>query len=789
MQVAGDGAVWDAVNQAVELDMCLEDSWRSLKAAALDEDKLAVILAGTVRSRCEKEGKKRVVLRTLLKACGAKKWDMWTCGRLRPSDLFDDDLEVAVDEQLKGDASRWEQEERERRWTQCLTPTCFEISKLHRSSKGHGPTVLRILGDILAQCCRSRINGAKCLKSVFVEEQRMVALGLKGRRHSGRLTGKQLQAHKLQNFGGLAEAHVGASIFAQPRWIRNVLRSGLSGCYTFDLVNAHLGILLDRHPDAGEALRELRGDREAILRLTHPDRAVAKQLFLALLYGGSVASWKVANGMEHFATEELANRISREVRELRKKDAAGHSEHMKLLKQSTSGSSSTWLQAELKKKLRGFAFTLEPPLTLEKAMEKTKLEMCKSPLAHLWNRKDAGWRTYHNLVCQAFNGNLAHHGLFAELVIRTPAVSESIPYSLREVFKMVLDTGHKAWYFCPHKQWIITGDCVQVIAQRDLSHYYLQWNTDGYDVSIPTRWDFSAESFKNGVAASLRSHLGVSSHLWVLDGEDTRRYLNFEGRDLDRDTLEWRDINPDLKISRSTGWEHTWSSWWESHDDWASTIYEQGIFGLPQAAALWTREIGRNGKDTICNITQKLLGSYAVSVAAETLVKVRDANAPSPVFALRRARRFVAIREVDGADNIRLQLYKTFTDGNSELSGRDLYEKLVRYRPQFLVFFAANSPPPLVSNFAVRQRTAVVEHVTVFADKSEEARRPIEEMLPEMIPSFFGIFYLIYEVLLWKRSMRSIGPVPLKCEVLLNQDLADELGDAVKEFVLVRLEK
>ena len=114
-----------------------------------------------------------------------------------------------------------------------------------------------------------------------------------------------------------------------------MLRSGLSGCYTFDLVNAHLGILLDRHPDAGEALRELRGDREAILRLTHPDRAVAKQLFLALLYGGSVASWKVANGMEHFATEELANRISREVRELRKKDAAGHSEHMKLLKQST----------------------------------------------------------------------------------------------------------------------------------------------------------------------------------------------------------------------------------------------------------------------------------------------------------------------------------------------------------------------------------------------------------------------------------------------------------------------
>ena len=47
---------------------------------------------------------------------------------------------------------------------------------------------------------------------------------------------------------------------------------------------------------------------------------------------------------------------------------------------------------------------------------------------------------------------------------------------------------------------------------------------------------------------------------------------------------------------------------------------------------------------------------------------------------------------MDGSETIWLQVYKKFTDPISELSGRDLYEKIVRYKPQFLAFFAANKP-------------------------------------------------------------------------------------------------
>ena len=80
----------------------------------------------------------------------------------------------------------------------------------------------------------------------------------------------------------------------------------------------------------------------------------------------------------------------------------------------------------------------------------------------------------------------------------------------------------------------------------------------------------------------------------------------------------------------------------------------------------------------------------------------------------------------------------------------------------------------------------------MFADQPDEANQqqwvPIEDILAELTPGFFALFHLAYETLLWGRKMRTIGPVPAKCAALLEQELTDELGDAVKEFVLVRLE-
>ncbi|CAJ1387721.1 unnamed protein product, partial [Effrenium voratum] len=40
----------------------------------------------------------------------------------------------------------------------------------------------------------------------------------------------------------------------------------------------------------------------------------------------------------------------------------------------------------------------------------------------------------------------------------SPAVSSKIPYSLKDIFKFIVDTGHKAWFSATLKTWILTGD-------------------------------------------------------------------------------------------------------------------------------------------------------------------------------------------------------------------------------------------------------------------------------------------------------------------------------------------
>ena len=41
---------------------------------------------------------------------------------------------------------------------------------------------------------------------------------------------------------------------------------------------------------------------------------------------------------------------------------------------------------------------------------------------------------------KAFTSPPTHHGIFAQVVMRTPAVHVSMPYRVHEIFKILLDT-------------------------------------------------------------------------------------------------------------------------------------------------------------------------------------------------------------------------------------------------------------------------------------------------------------------------------------------------------------
>ena len=157
-----------------------------------------------------------------------------------------------------------------------------ELSKIHRLGRT-GPTVERSLGDILVQCSKNVLpGGARTYKTIYHEESLMTSIKERGRRHAGRPTKEEATELKLLD-PGVCSGHLAASTFVFPRWFRSLCRAGLEDHYTFDLTNAHVCIMAERHDS--EFLREFTANRQVHLQSTHSERAIAKQLFLRLLYG------------------------------------------------------------------------------------------------------------------------------------------------------------------------------------------------------------------------------------------------------------------------------------------------------------------------------------------------------------------------------------------------------------------------------------------------------------------------------------------------------------------------
>ena len=266
MQEAGDSDAWQGIFKAMEFDDKLEEQWRSLQAAALNMDRLAVLLAGVVQNRSKGEGQEAVTLQRLLKACHAQSWcdiNYGVASALMNSipALFDEeDLDSEQAGPVTGaspqgnDACEFERQEMERQrmfdaralevkvdtyapvssdendhyvgdmeavadgdvvYFDRVNPVALDalgslqISKVHRTG-AHGPTVL---GDVAAQCSRGCV---KTFKAVFIEEKGMVELAVV----TLTVSRPSRSRRSLASSGGLAPCHLGTSVFCLPRFLR-----------------------------------------------------------------------------------------------------------------------------------------------------------------------------------------------------------------------------------------------------------------------------------------------------------------------------------------------------------------------------------------------------------------------------------------------------------------------------------------------------------------------------------------------------------------------------------------
>ena len=715
-----------------------------------------------------------------------------------------------------------------------------------------------ILWDILA--CAGPDG---CLVSAWHEE----SASYRGRRYSGCPSPLSSRApppntplahFKLLLSKSVNPATVGRSLFSFPKSLRHLCRAGLKDCLVLDLVNAHPTIMSRRHPSL-PALALYVNQRAQILQSIPTSRDLAKELFIRLLYGGSVEAWAsdhdIADPLppivEHFQQDVAkaraldmeidhpygqveADKLQYILNTRTEREAIDSIERMLLARGAqihayehdglcfTMKTHSAADLVDLASSACGLLCTVEPCKSLQECLAELIGESdlvgwkIGAPMEEEWEEEQA-------LLAKARTEKLTSHSLFAKIVLAEPQVSEQLPWPIRDLFKLCPHSRELMWFDPSSSTWMEAAGGNGSGLLREYITDVLQSKVRNYGLStedrfLPeSRWDFGNKFFREGVEAVIRPHLTTATD-FHLDPESTRRYLNFEGVCWDRETEEWLPTDPRMLISRSTGWAYQpfenplkddleaifrligaaqterglqepssipeeladrllkvaaevpeLQFFLDLTGDCEVALYElthlaRGTFGLPMAEALFVRGAGRNGKDTVCNLMQHTLGTYATSVSCDALCSIPSADAPSPTFASLRARRFVAIREVAADQKMKPDVFKRFCDPASELSGRNLYDSPVRFRPQYLPFFCSNAPMNIDMDEAIKARTAIVDHTTIFTSSPQELNhrpwRDMSSVLLSMRPGFFWLLQTVYRYFLKGRPMRNVAPVP-----------------------------
>ena len=131
----------------------------------------------------------------------------------------------------------------------------------------------------------------------------------------------------------------------------------------------------------------------------------------------------------------------------------------------------------------------------------------------------------------------------------------------------------------------------------------------------------------------------------------------------------------------------------------------------------------RNGKSTLLNTIQHLLGDYATVAPVELICKSnrqKDPNAASPVLAKLKGKRFVTMSENENSGKLDESVIKQYT-GGEQLTARGLYEQAITYTPQFKMWLSCNDLPSVrdKSLFA-SDRLRVIEFNRHFKDTEQD---------------------------------------------------------------------
>ena len=148
----------------------------------------------------------------------------------------------------------------------------------------------------------------------------------------------------------------------------------------------------------------------------------------------------------------------------------------------------------------------------------------------------------------------------------------------------------------------------------------------------------------------------------------------------------------------------------------------------------------RNGKSTLLDAIQHLLGDYATVAPVELICKSdrqKNTEAPTSVLARLKGRRFVTMSESDTSGKLDEATIKQYT-GGEDITARELYQAAITFKPQFTMWLSCNDLPAVrdKSLFA-SDRVRVIEFIRHFTDAEQDKNLKSFFESPEAMKGIF----------------------------------------------------
>ena len=157
---------------------------------------------------------------------------------------------------------------------------------------------------------------------------------------------------------------------------------------------------------------------------------------------------------------------------------------------------------------------------------------------------------------------------------------------------------------------------------------------------------------------------------------------------------------------------------------------------------------GDNGKSTMVDVMQRVLGDYARRTPVETFLKKRDGSIPNDIARLKGAR-FVWASENERGSRLSEALIKEMTGGD-KLAARFMRGEFFEFMPEFKLWFATNHKPAVRGDAAVWRRLKLIPFdITIPVDQ----QKPRHEVMEIFAREYSGILsWGIEGCLEWQRN-------------------------------------